>query len=140
MANILERSSTAVQTTLVSVVMAAITGIMGGEIVMLGLIALPHMLRLGYDKHLAIGTIFTGASLATLIPPKRIMIIYGLTGNVSISDLFLGGFLPGLLLASLYTMVRCSINPALAPPTGAALMGLTKPQMLPRCAVCFYRA
>ena len=98
------------QTTLVAVIMAAMTGIMGGEIVMLGLIALPQMLRLGYDKYLAMGTICAGGSLATLIPPSVIMIIYGLTANVSISELFLGGFLPGLLLASLYItyiIIRC---------------------------------
>jgi tripartite ATP-independent transporter DctM subunit len=112
------RGGVAVQTTLVAVLMAAMTGIMGGEIVMLGLIALPQMLRLGYDKKLAMGTICAGGSLATLIPPSVIMIIYGLTANVSISDLFLGGFLPGFLLASLYItyiMVRCQIQPHLAP-------------------------
>ena len=112
------RGGVAVQTTLVAVLMAAMTGIMGGEIVMLGLIALPQMLRLGYDKKLAMGTICAGGSLATLIPPSVIMIIYGLTANVSISDLFLGGFLPGLLLASLYItyiMIRCQIQPHLAP-------------------------
>ncbi len=147
MANILERSGVAedlfdamslignrlpggvaVQTTLVSVLMAAMTGIMGGEIVMLGLIALPQMLRLGYDKHLAMGTICAGGSLATLIPPSVIMIIYGLTANVSISDLFLGGFLPGLLLASLYIIyiiARCSLQPRLAPPPSEELMGLS---------------
>lgn len=150
MANILERSGVAedlfdamsmignrlpggvaVQTTLVSVVMAAMTGIMGGEIVMLGLIALPQMLRLGYDKHLAMGTICAGGSLATLIPPSVIMIIYGLTANVSISDLFLGGFLPGLLLASLYIiyiMIRCSIQPHLAPKASDLLTDLTARQ------------
>jgi tripartite ATP-independent transporter DctM subunit len=112
------RGGVAVQTTLVAVLMAAMTGIMGGEIVMLGLIALPQMLRLGYDKKLAMGTICAGGSLATLIPPSVIMIIYGLTANVSISDLFLGGFLPGLLLASLYItyiMIGCQIQPHLAP-------------------------
>ena len=112
------RGGVAVQTTLVAVVMAAMTGIMGGEIVMLGLIALPQMLRLGYDKKLAMGTICAGGSLATLIPPSVIMIIYGLTANVSISDLFLGGFLPGFLLASLYItyiMIRCYFQPHLAP-------------------------
>ncbi len=106
------RGGLAVQTTLVAVLMAAMTGIMGGEIVMLGLIALPQMLRLGYDKKLAMGTICAGGSLATLIPPSVIMIIYGLAANVSISDLFLGGFLPGLLLASLYItyiIIRCQI-------------------------------
>lgn len=147
MANILERSGVAedlfdamsmtagklpggvaVQTTFVAVIMAAMTGIMGGEIVMLGLIALPQMLRLGYDKHLAMGTICAGGSLATLIPPSVIMIIYGLTANVSISDLFLGGFLPGLLLASLYItyiIIRCSIQPHLAPTASLQLLELS---------------
>jgi tripartite ATP-independent transporter DctM subunit len=148
MANILERSGVAedlfdamsiiagklpggvaVQTTLVAVLMAAMTGIMGGEIVMLGLIALPQMLRLGYDKKLAMGTICAGGSLATLIPPSVIMIIYGLTANVSISDLFLGGFLPGLLLASLYVtyiIIRCYFQPHLAPPAPAELTTMSK--------------
>ena len=112
------RGGVAVQTTLVAVIMAAMTGIMGGEIVMLGLIALPQMLRLGYDKKLAMGAICAGGSLATLIPPSVIMIVYGVTANVSINDLFLGGFLPGLLLATLYItyiIIRCAIHPHLAP-------------------------
>ena len=122
------RGGVAVQTTLVAVIMAAMTGIMGGEIVMLGLIALPQMLRLGYDKKLAMGTICAGGSLATLIPPSVIMIIYGLAANVSISDLFLGGFLPGLLLATLYIIyiiVRCRVHPHLAPLPDGDLLNLT---------------
>jgi len=109
--------------------MAAMTGIMGGEIVMLGLIALPQMLRLGYDKKLAMGTICAGGSLATLIPPSVIMIIYGLAANVSISDLFLGGFLPGLLLASLYItyiLIRCQIQPHLSPLPAEGVTGMDK--------------
>ena len=112
------RGGVAVQTTVVAVIMAAMTGIMGGEIVMLGLIALPQMLRLGYDKKLAMGTICAGGSLATLIPPSIIMIVYGLTAQVSIGDLFLAGALPGLLLASLYIiyiLIRCRLQPHLAP-------------------------
>jgi tripartite ATP-independent transporter DctM subunit len=112
------RGGVAVQTTAVAVVMAAMTGIMGGEIVMLGLIALPQMLRLGYNRRLAIGTICAGGSLATLIPPSIIMIVYGLTAQVGIGDLFLAGAVPGALLASLYVayiMIRCRLNPDLAP-------------------------
>ncbi|MEM7023150.1 MAG: TRAP transporter large permease subunit [Pseudomonadota bacterium] len=112
------RGGVAVQTTVVAVIMAAMTGIMGGEIVMLGLIALPQMLRLGYDRKLAMGTICAGGSLATLIPPSIIMIVYGLTAQVGIGDLFLAGAVPGLLLASLYItyiIVRCRLNPDLAP-------------------------
>lgn len=123
------RGGVAVQTTLVAVVMAAMTGIMGGEIVMLGLIALPQMLRLGYDKYLAMGTICAGGSLATLIPPSIIMIVYGLSASVSISDLFIGGFLPGLLLASLYItyiIIRTHLQPHLAPLPPEEMLNLSR--------------
>jgi tripartite ATP-independent transporter DctM subunit len=109
----------AVQTTLVAVVMAAMTGIIGGEIVLLGLLALPQMLQRRYDPKLAIGTICAGGSLGTMIPPSVVLILYGLTANVSIGDLFLAGITPGLLLGGLYVgyiMLRCSLNPALGPP------------------------
>ena len=110
--------SVAMQTCVVAVILAAMSGIMGGEIVMLGMIALPQMFRLGYDRKLAIGVIVAAGSLATLIPPSIVMIIYGLTAEVSISDLFLGGAVPGLMLASIYmfyVFVRSRINPALCP-------------------------
>ncbi len=112
------RGGVAVQTVVVAVIMAAMSGIMGGEIVMLGLVALPQMLRLGYDRKLSIGTICAGGSLATLIPPSIVMIVYGLSAQVSIGDLFMAGALPGLLLASFYiifVLVRCYLNPSLAP-------------------------
>ncbi len=108
----------AVQTTLVAIVMAAMTGIIGGEIVLLGLIALPQMLRLGYDQKLAIGTICAGGSLGTMLPPSIVLIVYGLTAGVSIGDLFMGGVLPGLLLGGFYItyiIIRAVLNPALAP-------------------------
>ena len=117
------RGGVAVQTVVVAVIMAAMSGIMGGEIVMLGLVALPQMLRLGYDRKLSIGTICAGGSLATLIPPSIIMIVYGLSAQVSIGDLFMAGALPGLLLASFYiifVLVRCYLNPSLAPTAAEA--------------------
>ena len=85
---------------LVAMMMAAMTGIIGGEIVLLGLIALPQMLRLGYDRKLAIGTICAGGSLGTMIPPSVVLILYGLTANVSISDLFLAASRPGCCWAA----------------------------------------
>lgn len=112
------RGGVAVQTTFVAVIMAAMAGVIGGEIMMLGLIALPQMLRLGYDAKLSMGTICAAGSLATLIPPSIVMIIYGITANVSIGDLFLGGIVPGLLLAVLYVayiLARVWHNPGLAP-------------------------
>ena len=112
------RGGVAVQTIVVAVILAAMSGVMGGEIVMLGLVALPQMLRLGYDRRMTIGVICASGSLATLIPPSIIMIVYGLSANVAIGDLFMAGFVPGLLLASfyaIYVLVRCRINPSLAP-------------------------
>ena len=108
----------AIQTVLVAIVMAAMTGIIGGEIVLLGLIALPQMLRLGYDQRLAIGIICAGGSLGTMLPPSVVLIVYGLTAGVSIGDLFLAAIVPGLILGSLYiiyVLVRCTLDPSLAP-------------------------
>ncbi|MHA3980865.1 TRAP transporter large permease [Halovulum sp. GXIMD14794] len=110
--------SLGIQTCIVAVFLAAMSGIMGGEIVMLGMVALPQMLRLGYDRKLSIGLICASGALATLIPPSIVMIVYGVTANVSISDLFLGGALPGLMLAVIYMgyiYTRCRLNPELAP-------------------------
>ena len=113
------RGGLALQTLIVAMLMAAMTGIIGGEIVLLGMIALPQMLRLGYNKNLAVGTICAGGSLGAMIPPSIVLIIYGLTANVPIGDLFIATIVPGFLLAALYLtyiLVRCCINPALGPP------------------------
>jgi tripartite ATP-independent transporter DctM subunit len=112
------RGGVAVQTTVVAVIMAAMTGVVGGEIVMLGLIALPQMLRLGYDRKLAMGTICASGILATLIPPSIVMIVYGFSAGISITDLFLAGITPGVMYASmfiLYILARCNLQPHLAP-------------------------
>ena len=112
------RGGVAVQTIAVAVILAAMSGVMGGEIVMLGLVALPQMLRLGYDRKLSIGVICASGSLATLIPPSIIMIVYALSAEISIGDLFLAGAIPGLMLACIYAifvLVRCHFNPSLAP-------------------------
>ncbi|MGH1466526.1 MAG: TRAP transporter large permease [Cognatishimia sp.] len=108
----------AVQTLVVAVILASMSGIIGGEIVLLGLIALPQMLKLGYDKKLAIGTVVAGGSLGTMIPPSIVLVFYGLTANVSIADLFSGVIVPGLILASsyiAYIVIRALMNPELAP-------------------------
>ncbi len=112
------RGAVAVQTIFVAVVLAAMSGIIGGEIVLLGLLALPQMLRQGYDRKLAIGVICAGGSLGTMVPPSIVLIIYGLTANVSIGELFTSAFIPGFMLAIfyvIYVLVRCHFNPGLAP-------------------------
>ncbi len=113
------RGGLAIQTMVVAVLMAAMTGIIGGEIILLGLVALPQMLRLNYDRGLAIGTICAGGSLGTMIPPSIVLIIYGLTANVDIGQLFVATIVPGLLLAGIYISyiaIRCQFNPELGPP------------------------
>lgn len=112
------RGGIAIVTSLMAVVMAAMSGIIGGEVVLLGLIALPQMLRLGYDQNLAIGTICASGSLGTMIPPSIVLIMYGLITETSIHALFKGAFLPGFILASfyiVYILIRTRINPSLAP-------------------------
>lgn len=127
------RGGVAIQTIAVAVLMAAMAGVIGGEIMMLGLIALPQMLRLGYDRKLSMGVICAGGSLATLIPPSIVMVVYGVTANVSIGALFLGGVLPGFMLAGFYVayiLLRVRLNPNLAPPPAAERRTITREHKL----------
>ena len=112
------RGGIAIVTSIMAVIMAAMSGIIGGEVVLLGLIALPQMLRLGYNQNLAIGTICASGSLGTMIPPSIVLIFYGLVTETSIKALFTASFLPGFMLASffiIYIIVRANLNPSLAP-------------------------
>ncbi|TQV72529.1 TRAP transporter large permease [Denitrobaculum tricleocarpae] len=112
------RGGLAVVTAIMAIIMAAMSGIIGGEVVLLGLIALPNMLRLGYNQNLAIGTICASGSLGTMIPPSIVLIIYGLVTETSIHALFKAAFVPGLILGGcyiLYIIVRTRLNPELAP-------------------------
>ncbi len=129
------RGGIAIVTSVMAVIMAAMSGIIGGEVVLLGLIALPQMLRLGYDQNLAIGTICASGSLGTMIPPSIVLIIFGLITETSIKTLFTGAFIPGAMLASfiiLYIIIRTQLNPSLAPlperrpgdPTGVEKLGM----------------
>ncbi len=121
------RGGVAVQTTVVAVILAAMSGVMGGEIVMLGLVALPQMFRLGYDRKITIGLICAAGALATLIPPSIIMIVYGLSAEVGIGDLFMAGAVPGIMLAVFYAgyvLIRVNLNHSLAP-TAAEVAQMT---------------
>jgi tripartite ATP-independent transporter DctM subunit len=113
----------AVQTVVVAFFLAALSGIIGGEIVLLGIIALPQMLRLGYDKHLSIGVVCAGGSLGTMMPPSIVLIIYGLIASESIADLFTAAITPAMILMLSYIgyiMIRCLKNPEMGPPMSAA--------------------
>jgi TRAP-type mannitol/chloroaromatic compound transport system permease large subunit len=112
------RGGIAIVTSVMAVIMAAMSGIIGGEVVLLGLIALPQMLRLGYSQNLAIGTICASGCLGTMIPPSIVLIIYGLITETSIKALFTASFLPGFMLASfiiLYIIIRTQLRPEDAP-------------------------
>lgn len=109
----------AVQTLIVAILMAAMSGVIGGEIVLLGILALPQMLRLGYDRNLSIGVVCAGGSLGTMMPPSIVLIIYGLVANVSIVDLFVAAITPALLLLGsyvAYVLFLCWRDPNLGPP------------------------
>ena len=129
------RGGVAIVTSIMAVIMAAMSGIIGGEVVLLGLIALPQMLRLGYNQNLAIGTICASGSLGTMIPPSIVLIIYGLITETSIKALFTGAFVPGFMLATfiiLYIVIRTQLRPQDAPlpepregdPTGIQKWGM----------------
>jgi TRAP-type mannitol/chloroaromatic compound transport system permease large subunit len=112
------RGGIAIVTSIMAVIMAAMSGIIGGEVVLLGLIALPQMLRLGYNQNLAIGVICASGSLGTMIPPSIVLIIYGLITETSIKALFTASFIPGFMLASMiitYIVVRTQLHPEDAP-------------------------
>lgn len=82
-------------------------------------LAIPEMLRHGYDKGLAAGVVASAGTLAALIPPSILFILYGIFAEVSITKLLIAGILPGLLTAAVYAgmiVTRCVINPSLAPP------------------------
>ncbi len=116
------RGGVGVMTLVVAVILASMTGIAGSEIVLLGMVALPQMLRLGYDQKLTIGIVVAGGSLGTQIPPSIVLVMYGLITGTPIGDLFLATVIPGFILAGLYVayvLVRCGINPSMGPPLPA---------------------
>ena len=104
----------AIGTVLLCVVFAASTGIVGATETVVGLLAIPVMLRYAYNKSLISGTICAGGSLGTIIPPSVVVVILGPVADVSIGDLFAGMIIPGLMLAGcyiVYIIVRCALVP-----------------------------
>jgi tripartite ATP-independent transporter DctM subunit len=118
------RGGLALGTVIICALFAAMAGISSVATVSMGLIALPSMLKRGYHKDMAVGCIAAGGALGILIPPSIIMIIYGSMAEVSIGKLFMGGLVPGILLAIIYFIyiaVRCWLRPELGPPTKETL-------------------
>ena len=112
------RGGLAIATLFTCTVFAAATGVIGASVVTMGLLALPSMLRYNYSKSLATGSICAGGTLGILIPPSVLILIYGPLAGISVGKLFMGAFIPGMLLAGLYlgyVLIRCFINPSLGP-------------------------
>lgn len=138
------RGSLAVATVATCAILAAMTGIGATGVVTMGTMALPQMMKRGYDKKLAAGAIMYGGCLGPVIPPSNIFVILGGIAGLSVGRLFMGGLFPGIVLAicgAVYIFIRSLRNRELAPalppdelPTWrerfAALKGVVLPAIL----------
>ena len=112
------RGGLALAVVLVGAMLAATTGVVAASVVAMGLISLPIMLRYGYKKELATGVIAASGTLGQIIPPSVVLVVLGDQLGVSVGDLFLGAFIPGLLIAgvfALYVVIVSAIKPEVAP-------------------------
>src|ERR671926_1117587 len=108
----------AAATVLACTALAAMVGVVGATEVTMGMIALPAMLRRGYEPKLACGALLAGGTLGILIPPSVMAIVYAVVAQQSLGELLIGSVFPGLLLSGMYMLyitIRCYINPKLGP-------------------------
>ena len=111
--------SLAVATIFTCAIFATATGIVGAVVTLMGLLALPAMLKAGYDTRVSAGCITAGGCLGILIPPSVLLIVYGATAGVSVVQLYAGAFFPGIMLAGLYVLyvvILAKLKPHLMPP------------------------
>ena len=112
------RGGLAVGTIALMVVISAMNGLSVAGMAIGATIALPEMLRRGYDKRMITGVVQAGSSLGILVPPSVVLVLYGMIARQPVSKLWLAGVLPGLMMAGLfilYIIIRCKVNPSLAP-------------------------
>jgi tripartite ATP-independent transporter DctM subunit len=108
----------AIGTIALMVVISAMNGLSVAGMAIGASIALPELLRRGYDKTMVTGVIQAGSSLGILIPPSVVLVLYGMIARQPVGQLWLAGVFPGLMMASmfvLYIVLRCRLNPALGP-------------------------
>jgi tripartite ATP-independent transporter DctM subunit len=126
----------AISVVLVGALLGASTGIVGATVVTMGLLAVPTMLRRGYQRELATGTVAASGTLGQIIPPSIVLVLIGDIVGVSVGDLFMGAILPGLLLVSLfiiYILIVARLRPEVAPAISREeLAALTPRQLLTR--------
>jgi len=111
--------SLAVATIITCAVFATATGIVGAVVTLMGLLALPAMLRAGYNVKVSAGAVTAGGCLGIMIPPSVLLIVYGATAGVSVVQLYAGALFPGMMLAGLYVayvILLASWKPQLMPP------------------------
>ena len=112
------RGGLALAVVLVGALLAATTGVVAATVVAMGLISLPIMLRYGYNKELATGTIAASGTLGQIIPPSVVLVVLGDQLGISVGDLFLGSMLPGLMMTAafaIHVLVVAFARPELAP-------------------------
>jgi tripartite ATP-independent transporter DctM subunit len=120
------RGGLAISIVVVGAMLAATTGVVGATVVTMGVLALPAMLKHGYQKELSTGTIAAAGTLGQLIPPSIILILLGDVVGVPVGRLFIGAVIPGVLLVGAFIVfiaVYGYLNPGLAPPLKAAAPG-----------------
>lgn len=108
----------AIVTIIFGTILATCLGVIAASVTILAMIALKPMIVKGYDKSLASGSIVAAGTLGILIPPSIMLVVYGPQAGLSIGQMFIGAFLPGLLLSGLYisyVAIRCYFNPQMGP-------------------------
>lgn len=123
----------AVATNLACAAFAAASGSSVATAAAMGRIAIPEMLRQGYEKGLATGVVASAGTLGSLIPPSILFVLFGIFAEVSIVKLLIAGVFPGLLTAAVYTlmiMIRCKLNPELAPKMDPAELAALRPERM----------
>lgn len=111
------RGGVGITTVIANAIFAAVTGVSLASVIVFGKIAIPQMLRMGYDRRFSFGTVVGSSVLGMLIPPSLLLIVYGILAEQGIGRLFLAGLLPGILLTTIYCI-------------GIIIAGILRPQLL----------
>ena len=127
------RGGLAISVVVVGALLGASTGIVGATVVTMGLLAVPTMLKRGYQKELATGTVAASGTLGQIIPPSIVLVLIGDIVGVSVGDLFMGAVLPGMLLVGLfaaYILIAAFFRPGIAPAISKQELAQISPRQL----------
>jgi tripartite ATP-independent transporter DctM subunit len=127
------RGGVAVSVVIVGALLGATTGIVGATVVTMGLLSVPTMLRRGYSRELATGTVAASGTLGQIIPPSIVLVLIGDIIGVPVGDLFIGAIIPGMLLVGIFIVfivLIAVIRPQMAPPIPRAELAALTPKVL----------